>query len=94
MLHMEEIKIFHIFSGGLFCSEYPVVLNFSIYVYVNRRFKQENVFYRRNRSVPAGPNLTGRRNGTIDEHKHLDRIYGKQICSYFLKEHLISVRFF
>ena len=27
-----------------------------------------------------------RRNGSLDEHKHLDRIYEKQICSYFLKE--------
>ena len=25
------------------------------------------------------------RNETRDEHKHLDRIYEKQICSYFLK---------
>ena len=31
------------------------------------------------------------RNGTRDEHKHLDRVYEKQICSCFLKAHLISV---
>ena len=29
------------------------------------------------------------RNGTRDEHKHLDQIFEKKICSYFLKEHLI-----
>ena len=33
-----------------------------------------------------------RRNGTRDEHKHLDWICEKQICSYFLKEHLISFK--
>ena len=30
-----------------------------------------------------------RRNGTGNENKHLDRIYEKEICTYFLKEHLI-----
>ena len=35
------------------------------------------------------------RNGTRDEHKHIDRTYYvKQICLYFLKEHLISIQFF
>ena len=29
-----------------------------------------------------------------DEHKHLDQIYEKQICSYFLKEHLMFLQFF
>ena len=37
-------------------------------------------------SVPHGPNLTGGM-----EHKHLDQIYEKQMCSYSLKEHLISL---
>ena len=31
------------------------------------------------------------RNGTRDEHKHLDRKYEQQICLYFLKKHLISL---
>ena len=35
-----------------------------------------------------------RRNGTRDEHKYLDQIYEKQICSYFIKEQLISLQFF
>ena len=39
-------------------------------------------------SVPPGPNLTR------DEHKHLDQIYEKQMCSYSLKEHLISSQLF
>ena len=33
------------------------------------------------------------RNGTRDEH-NIDRTYVKQICSYLLKEHLISIQFF
>ena len=50
------------------------------------------VCYRRNGSVRrirfAGPKSHWR-NGTRDEHKHLDRIYKKQICSYFLKNTVI-----
>ena len=37
-------------------------------------------------SVPAGPNLTGGMEPGMN--KHLDQIYEKQICSYFLKKHL------
>ena len=40
------------------------------------------------------PKSHRRRNGTRDEHKHLDQIYEKQMCSYSLKEHLISLKFF
>ena len=35
-----------------------------------------------------------RQNGTRDEHKHLNRKYEKQICSYFLNKHLISLQLF
>ena len=35
-----------------------------------------------------------RQNETRDEHKHLDQINAEQICSYVLKEHLISLQFF
>ena len=31
---------------------------------------------------------------TRDEYKHFDRIYEKQICSYLLKEQLISLQLF
>ena len=34
-----------------------------------------------------------RRNGTRDEHKHLDKIHEQQICPLFLMEHLISLQF-
>ena len=30
-------------------------------------------------------------NGSSDEHKHLDRIYGKQICLHFHLEHFIAL---
>ena len=40
-------------------------------------------------SVPPGQNLTVDGSEWNQEHKHLDRIYEKQICSYVLKEHLI-----
>ena len=39
-------------------------------------------------SAPADLILTG---GSRDEHKHLDLIYAKQICSW---KHLISLQFF
>ena len=45
-------------------------------------------------SVPPGPNLTGGMEPGPDEHKHLDQIYEKQMCSYSLKEHLISLQLF
>ena len=33
-----------------------------------------------------------RRNGSMDEHKHLDHIYEKQKCWDFFQEHLFSLQ--
>ena len=61
----------------------------------------QSICYRRNGSIrrirgsvsPPGQISPARWNGTRDEHKHLDRVYAKQICSCFLKERLISLQF-
>ena len=42
-------------------------------------------------SVPTGPNLTGGMEPRMN--KHLDRIYEKQIFSYFQKQYLIPLQF-
>ena len=56
-----------------------------------------SICYRRNgyfSRICSGWPKSHRRNGTRDEHKHLDQIYERQICTYFLKEHLIFLQFF
>ena len=56
-----------------------------------------HIYYRRNgsdRRIRSVWPKSHRRNGTRDEHKQLDQIHEKQICSYFLKEHLIFLQFF
>ena len=49
------------------------------YFYLKYLCYQQNESVRRIRSDWP---KSHRRNGTRDEHKHLDRIYEKQICSY------------